>query len=369
MSGDRYLNNLTPLRGIAALWVAAFHFYTLTGSLFKDQQFMLLEKGYLMVDLFFIMSGFIIRHVYWNQFKNGVSRKALWQFVVARFARIYPLHFFTLVFLILIAFVANQWNAVNEPSAIPIHILLLQSFGIINHHTWNVPSWSLSAEWSAYILFPFLVLLLCRKERFGISTLAAFIVIGYLAIFFWLPARDVDRLIIEPLHNLDITFDYGFLRGLAGFVSGMLVYGLYGQAWVKSVFAKDWIGLVFASIILVLMFKEESDLFLIPAFGGLTLCFASNNGYIHLICAKKTLQFIGKVSYSIYLLQRIVLIYFSALIPSGGPGIIPFYQKIIFLGGYLICLTGIAAISYYGIENPCRYYINRKYRIAGTTIG
>jgi peptidoglycan/LPS O-acetylase OafA/YrhL len=369
MSGDRYLNNLTPLRGIAALWVAAFHFYTLTSSLFKDQQFLLLKKGYLMVDLFFIMSGFIIRHVYWDQFKDGIARKALRQFIVARFARIYPLHFFTLVFLVLIAFVSNQWNGLNDPAAIAIHILLLQSFGIINHHTWNVPSWSLSAEWSAYMLFPVLVLFLSRKSRFRILVLLTFIVIGYLAVVFWLPTRDIDRLAGGSLHNLDVTFDYGFLRGVSGFASGMLVYGLYCQSRVRRFFSRDWLGLVFATIILLVMYENWNDLLLLPAFWGLTLCFASNCGYVHQICSKKAPQFVGKVSYSIYLLQRIVLIYFSALIPSSDQGIIPFYQKILFLSGYLVLLVGIAAITYYGIENPCRYYINRKYRTVGTAGG
>jgi peptidoglycan/LPS O-acetylase OafA/YrhL len=369
MSGDRYLNNLTSLRGVAALWVAAFHFYSLTGSLFKDQQVMLLKKGYLMVDLFFIMSGFIIRHVYWDQFKNGISRKGLREFIVARFARIYPLHLFTLVFLILIAFVSNQWSGVNDSLAIPIHILLLQSFGIINHHTWNVPSWSLSAEWSAYMLFPVLVLFLSRKSRFGILILVTFVVMGYLAVVFWLHTRDIDRLPEGNLHNLDVTFDYGFLRGMTGFASGMLVYGLYCQSRFRNVFSRDWLGLVFATIILLVMCENGNDLFLMPAFGGLTLCFASNNGYIQKICWKKAPQFIGKVSYSIYLLQRIVLIYFNVLVPSSDQGIIRFYQKILSLSGYLVLLVGIAAITYYGIENPSRYYINRKYRTAGTAGG
>src|ERR1700677_1206832 len=96
-----FLNNLTPLRGAAATWVAVYHFGT-TVPLFSASQTMLVAKGYTMVDLFFIMSGFIMRHVYGNSFKERITIPNVHRFVVARFARIYPLHFFTLTTLVVL---------------------------------------------------------------------------------------------------------------------------------------------------------------------------------------------------------------------------------------------------------------------------
>ncbi|MDP9043015.1 MAG: acyltransferase, partial [Bacteroidota bacterium] len=72
----RYLSNLTPLRGIAALWVVVFHFSEIVAKFVSTNKSLLLTKGYLMVDLFFIMSGFIIYHVYQQNFQSGISARS-----------------------------------------------------------------------------------------------------------------------------------------------------------------------------------------------------------------------------------------------------------------------------------------------------
>src|ERR1700748_1734095 len=69
----KYLSNLTTLRGVAAIWVIVFHFQVLICQFVLPQQSLLIEKGYLMVDLFFIMSGFIICHVYQQSFQAGIT--------------------------------------------------------------------------------------------------------------------------------------------------------------------------------------------------------------------------------------------------------------------------------------------------------
>src|SRR5579872_5949172 len=96
----KYISNLTPLRGIAALLVAVFHFEMAIARFVPAQHTMFFEKCYLMVDLFFIMSGFIIFHVYKEYFQSAIRKAALKKFFVARFARIYPLHIFSLALLI-----------------------------------------------------------------------------------------------------------------------------------------------------------------------------------------------------------------------------------------------------------------------------
>src|SRR4051794_31676566 len=97
-----YISNLTPLRGFAALVVVVFHFEELIGRFVNANNSMFIRKGYLMVDLFFVMSGFIIFHVYANDFKNRINLQSVRKFLVARFARIYPLHFIMLMLCILL---------------------------------------------------------------------------------------------------------------------------------------------------------------------------------------------------------------------------------------------------------------------------
>ncbi|HEX4849529.1 MAG TPA: acyltransferase family protein, partial [Puia sp.] len=75
VQSQTYISNLTPLRGIAALWVFFFHFQGLIATFIHSNTTHLVELGYLMVDLFFIMSGFIILHVYGDKFSKVIARK------------------------------------------------------------------------------------------------------------------------------------------------------------------------------------------------------------------------------------------------------------------------------------------------------
>ncbi len=102
--GTAYLPNLTPLRGIAALLTVIFHVDLYTGmgggGLLRQENSMLISKLYLMVDFFFVLSGFIMCHVYGKWFSSSVDKSSFKKFTIARFARVYPLHFFTLLYLV-----------------------------------------------------------------------------------------------------------------------------------------------------------------------------------------------------------------------------------------------------------------------------
>ncbi len=199
----KYLSNLTPLRGIAALWVVVFHFSEIVTKFVSTQYSLLVTKGYLMVDLFFILSGFIMTHVYRKKFQSGVSVKNFREFIVARFARVYPLHFFTLMILILLVALSGGWNIVQDPKAISTNILLIHSFGIHKIFTWNVPSWSISAEWWAYMVFPVIVVFIYRRKGLAMVFLGLFVVLAYLAIMFWIPRVNIFDPGAPPRRNLD----------------------------------------------------------------------------------------------------------------------------------------------------------------------
>ena len=65
------LASLTPLRGIAALWVVIFHFCWYFPAVHPERYTGAVYKGYLAVDMFFVLSGFVITHVY----KEGFARR------------------------------------------------------------------------------------------------------------------------------------------------------------------------------------------------------------------------------------------------------------------------------------------------------
>ncbi len=367
-----YISNLTPLRGIAALLVAVFHFEMAIARFVPASQTMFFEKSYLMVDLFFIMSGFIILHVYGDNFKQAFSKNSLRNFFVARFARIYPLHFFSLmmlVFLVITFAPAGTYpNAIEFPAAIPANIFLLQSFHVLKIYTWNIPSWSISAECAAYLLFPLLALFISKKKKLSVVVLTIFIVAAYLSIMFLLPRKNPLNPAIPVPHNINTTFDYGFLRGIAGFITGMLMYLLYQSEKIKHIFKKDISAAIAILLLILAMHFAVNDGFCVILFAAIVLCFGCNGGYLHKVCNNRVAQFLGLISYSIYLMQIFLQDPFSKGLRL--PGVTGFgrgKQNIAFGSGliyciiYLLLLIAISSVTYYVIENPCRKFINRKW--------
>src|SRR6202022_4950882 len=86
------LASLTPLRGIAALWVVIFHFCWYFPAVHPERYTGAVYKGYLAVDMFFVLSGFVITHVYKEGFAQRVTGRRYRDFLKARVARVYPLH-------------------------------------------------------------------------------------------------------------------------------------------------------------------------------------------------------------------------------------------------------------------------------------
>jgi peptidoglycan/LPS O-acetylase OafA/YrhL len=365
-----YLTTLTPLRGLAALMVAIYHFEEVCAKFIPEGSTMFVRKGYLMVDLFFVLSGFIMLYVYGHTFERNMSKAGFINFLAARFARIYPLHLFTLLLLVGVFYISGaQPDLINDPAAIPTHLLLLHSFGIHQIFTWNVPSWSISAEWWAYMVFPVLVVLLNRYRVATRTGMVLFTVLAYLAIVYWLPRTNLFMPDAPAPQNLDVTYNYGFLRGLAGFLVGMIIYELYTQEQVRKFFGRDVTALLIAGVTALLLHLGVNDLFYIPLFAGLVLCLASNTGRVKNIFNNRPLQFLGDISYSVYLVHGLLLFWVGVpiLIMAGytyqGPGslTIPLGAGILYCLLYVLISVGLSTLTYYFIEKPCRKWINRKW--------
>ena len=130
------ISALTSLRGVAALTVLIFH--VIPGF-----------RGYLAVDLFFLLSGFVLTHVY---HEIELTWQSYFSFSKARLARIYPVHLMMLVVLLPMLDTRPDFSSGGLLSS----LLFMQS----PWHSicWNYASWSISAEWHSYLLFPILIL-------------------------------------------------------------------------------------------------------------------------------------------------------------------------------------------------------------------
>jgi peptidoglycan/LPS O-acetylase OafA/YrhL len=358
---------LTPLRGIAALLVAVFHFQVYFIRFITKDQSMFVDKGYLMVDLFFIMSGFLIMHVYKDDFGELISIKSFKKFMLARFARLYPLHIITLLVLVVI-FYAKSLHAQGylDPQAIIYHIFLLHAFPVSKDVTWNIPSWSISAEWWAYTLFPFLCLLLYKSKRLGVILMLLSIMTIYTAIVCFLPRYDTYGHSIKYVFNLDVTYDYGFLRSFAGFMTGMLLYLLYLSAVIKKIFNSDLLCGIYIVLILFALHKGIKDIWFVPGFAILILLFTCNTGKFSSRFNNKALNFLGDISYSVYMIHFLIIVFLEMVADKLGYNhhrewVLPFFNGAIFCIVYVLILLIISAISYRVLEKPFRKYINSKW--------
>lgn len=147
------LARLDGLRGLAACGVAfLYHPQSLFSSVALADVPRVLDWfqlwGWTLVDLFFLISGYIFAHVY-LQGAGALARNSLSTFVVARVARLYPLHF-TMLLLCALLFWRDPANTVF---AFLAHLLMLQAFAQPIAHTFDGPSWSISIEVVCYVVF------------------------------------------------------------------------------------------------------------------------------------------------------------------------------------------------------------------------
>jgi peptidoglycan/LPS O-acetylase OafA/YrhL len=362
---DLFITNLTPIRGIAAILVAIFHFEIVLVLFLPRDISRFFSKCYLMVDLFFIMSGFIIYHVYGEFFKHNIHTKTFNKYIRARLARVYPLHIFTLILVIILVVSQHfKWDEFFNLHAIPTHVLMLQSFGFHSIYTWNVPAWSISAEFAAYILFPLFAFVLYRFKMVTPIVISALIIFIYCLLAFKLSKANGTT----GQYNLDQTYDYGYLRGIAGFLAGGMIYQLYLKKIFHFLKADAILVILFALLFACLHFGV-TDLVFIPVFLLLVLSAAYNTGRVKRFLSSRFLQWLGDISYSVYLMQFPLMLLVIALLPSLGiswNGVyslhLPHWQAAFSCILFLAALIGISALSYRYIEQPFRKLINSKIR-------
>jgi peptidoglycan/LPS O-acetylase OafA/YrhL len=146
------------------------------------------------------------------------------------------------------------------------------------------------------------------------------------------------------------------------------VYEIYGSGLFRKFFQRDLTALLLIGCTLLCMHIGMNDGFYIILFAGLVYTFACNNGRLHIICNNRLAQYLGKISYSIYMTGVfIVLPFLTGLIKLPGVQYAvkgPPTAGILLGAGYtlffLLVQIGISTLTYYGVEKPCRKYINAK---------
>jgi peptidoglycan/LPS O-acetylase OafA/YrhL len=342
------LKPLTALRFAAAIWVVSFHYWPhLAGA----PALALVSNGYLGVELFFVLSGFILSHVYLQSFGEGRFRYGA--FLWARIARIYPLHVAVIAGLGVLAAVATAVGIrlgnglVNWPTLAP-NLLLVHAWGLAPAAAWNHPSWSISAEWFAYLAFPAFAWAAWRlKDRPNLAVIAALVLM--FGLYTWFAH-------VAGFALSQATYRWGALRIVPCFAYGAAIYLMWRSgAMATRAQAQSW-TLAFAALILGLAAVDGPDAAIVTACGGLILALAGLTSTGSAWLSGPIGVYLGEVSYSVYMCCfPWLLVFTKATEKLGyGPSLPPLLWGMLFLG-----LVPFAAAAHHLVERPARAFLRR----------
>ncbi|WML89515.1 acyltransferase family protein [Thiothrix lacustris] len=325
VKGQRFLA-LDALRGLAALWVVYFHIY---GGL-----------GYLAVDFFLVLSGFILVHRYWYAGKPVTPR----EFINHRLARLYPLHLYTLLVFVLVHWLIYWKMPSFRDGALFTFIqqlTLTHNIGLSPQGlTWNYPAWSVSVEFFVNILFIFLI---TRQTRSG--TLFLLGTFGILVLF-----MQHGQLNTQSENYFGIV-NSGLLRGMSSFLLGILsyrVYLFYQDDWRVARYA-IWLEMLCVLAVMGIIVSRTGssmgmDVF-VPYLALLMVAiFACEQGWLSRGLRK--LAYLGEISYSVYLNHLVVLMIFRYFAKQYG------WDKPVILGLTFVTVLVYSHFTYRYLEIP-----------------
>ncbi|MFC5409985.1 acyltransferase family protein [Larkinella bovis] len=356
-----HYNILDGLRGVAALTVVCFHVFEAFATSHLDQQ---INHGYLAVDFFFMLSGFVVGYAYDDRWKTMTLK----DFIKRRFIRLHPM--VVIGALIGASIFYLQGCAAWDVSKVSVTALLVATFlnaclipatpgfeirGVGEMYPLNGPSWSLFYEYIATLLYAFVLRKLSTKALVIVVLLAA---CGLAAFAIAGPYGDVCAGF--SLTGENITG--GSLRLLFSFPAGLLLSRVFKPVRVKGAF---WIGSL--SIILVSA---------IPRIGGSDQLWM--NGLYDTICvvvifpllvylgaSGKTVgkvttsvcQFLGDISYPLYMVHYPFIYWYYAWVKNKN---LTFEQS---LPGALALVIGSILLAYLCLklyDEPVRKFLTKR---------
>jgi peptidoglycan/LPS O-acetylase OafA/YrhL len=359
VSTETTIRSFEGARGLAALTVALFHFGL------GEPPIVRIPAGYLFVDLFFVLSGFLICSTYAHRLGAPGS---LPLFLVRRIGRLLPLLLVATLAYVAMLDAAVLAHRLLEPDRPPPPLVLpapkellatltmTHSLGLFDHVILNYASWSISTEFYAYLVFALLCLLLRGRAR-----LLAFAAAALVA---WLVSAWASVRLRQCLHwggCFDLTFDFGYWRCLAGFFLGALLSQLRARMppWAKPALVPGLMqGVALAMLLAMFLLVRRWPALGLAApllFGLFLLSVRGDRGPLAVLLGINALQALGRHSYSVYLMHPVILLVWNA----GRPYATGAVDKLLFLCGYVAIVCWVAGWSFRLVEEPMRKRFNR----------
>jgi peptidoglycan/LPS O-acetylase OafA/YrhL len=323
---------LTGLRGVGAIWVVCFHAQ-------YGRHLPIAQSGYLGVDLFFILSGFVLSHAHpvtrwdWTRYRT---------FLRTRFARIFPMHWAALAFLGLVLVIYPEVRAAMPERfrwlSFTSSIFLVQSWWWGTPAPWNGPAWSLSTEWLVSIAFPLFLIPARRIIRPGLAALSCASCLIAFAVFLFVTNNHVPD-VVAPRPAV--------IKTVCEFAAGCFLYRIYA-AGVKI---NAMTMLAGASLIVTGLTFPALAMLTVLGFPVLILLATQPSNLVTRALSSPVMLYLGEISYSIYLLHWIALRPSNGLQAALG---VRGATSLLWFFGYLTLVIALSTLTYRLIEVPGR---------------
>ena len=313
--GRRVFLSLTAMRGVAALLVAFFHLrYGIMGVPLFDYYVFKLRfagRGYLWVDFFFILSGFVLAYRYRDVCRE-LNVRVYWNFIWHRFARIWPLH---LVTLIVALFYLGYKHGIPflAPSAVVANLFLVHGWGHYFPPPLNFPSWSLSGEWGAYLILPLYLFVVGRVRSRAIHILLVGALMAGLVEYAKAFGHGTLDLLRERGGLMRCLFQVGMGVSLFQLHDLIKTQNPMREGKGASVLPKlfDATAALSFIAIFVIFTYTNNDLYFVPLAGALIFCLSLSEGPFSKFLSLRPMVLLGEISFSIYMLHAFVVWFFQ----------------------------------------------------------
>ena len=361
---------LSGLRIVAAVWVVLFHFrpwLDVSAPGFRSALAPVINCGAQGVDLFFILSGFVLTWNYLDRMGESFSMKATLHFLWLRLARVWPVYVVTLhlalawiIFTLYVGHlpspVADQLSAVSYARQVLLVQLWFQPF--FDGSSWDGPAWSISAEWLAYLLFGVVVLAIFRIARAtrvrGLLWLAVAACLPPTLLLlatghFYTPWSWLPRIVMQ--------FTAGALACAAVRKMQLSEAGQRRAGYLSVVLCACIIGILYFLDAYPVAKVSDSSGLVDVLFVPLVASLAVGIGSLPRLLSTRIMVYGGYISFSLYMVHEIVHTAWNWFTAQFEIILTPSWSaKLIMVGVFAVAFLG-AVLLYHFVEEPARIWM------------
>jgi peptidoglycan/LPS O-acetylase OafA/YrhL len=362
---------LAGLRFLAAGLVVLMHYgmdFSGTGAAPLRS---IISRGGVSVALFFVLSGFVLTYTYLNV--DGTPRGGVRAFLVARFARIYPVYAFAWLVTGLLTLYRHGLTPPEQGRGLAA-LLLIQAWLPPWVLHWNPASWSLSVEAFFYALFPLLVLPIGRLTSRQLSRVFGILWIICLAVplIYLIFKPDGTRYITDgPDSFWLLVINFNPLGRLPEFVMGMITARWFMLARTQTQdpgvrgrfrFPALWSTASGSAIVLFLAFAPTlpltllNDTLLLPLFTILIYNLAWGEGWLAGALSLGPVVLLGEASYGLYILHQPTLDWAKSLLHVSDAVA---QHSALYFAAFVCFVVALSVLVLRTVEQPSRAGIKR----------